>query len=646
LKEIFHLKKNMENPMELLLDDSASSESKGFSDSLDAVDTLTPKERRQAALRELKREREGGGALSQRKRERRERERRVVSSDDGSSEEQGIISDGIEKVGGRGLGGVSRLVQCQNRYNYSDYVHGDEEGDEDDLGDFIASDSEDLCYNVDSDVDVVHTTPNKKKKRGKTKKVVVLESSDDGSLGGTDGEQKPSSTDASSSSYSLEEEDLDLSLKNAAAMVVCNTASQHGRLKKNKKEHTKSVGQNIDTRSGAVKKKQHDALSPAERIREAQRRVLQDDDDNDTSSGSEDPVSQLTDEGDPGTTESSGSPSSNDTYESSEHDEQKVVRDDSVWREEVSKIGIHRMTEEDAFKAYIEYLFICSLDPSYESQVKRSASHRMLYTQSIQKIEYLIIQAQNCVQSEAWRSCEPYLLESMEQHALFHEIAAETGKGSQESSGLCDEFQCEQQQCAACGKPNGSRRVQFLGKHLNNRILAGEKDVDVLLSQKYALASPIYQRNRQYMSGGNGDEDQMEDDVRQFWLGSVCAKRIAIFHSLIHFRYHCMVYLKRRAKSEKMKLESSSSHRVTLNELVDAVLTDSAHARLFSCFESLINVANTYQLKGGKEERMLGIRPQVASAPQDILLGDAGTDVSDIHMDNSSEESSESQPSE
>ena len=633
--------------VELLLDDSASSESKDFSDSLDTLDTMTPKERRQAALRELKREREGGWSLSQRKRERRRRERRVVSSDDGSSEEQGIISDGIEKVGRRGLGGASRLVQNQNRYNYSDFVHG--EGDEDDLGDFIASDSEDLCYDVDSDeVDVVHTTPNKKKKRGKSKKVVVLESSDDGSIRGTDGEQKPSFADASSSSFSLEEEDLDLSLKNAAAMVVCNnTARHHGRLKKNKKEHAKLVGQNIDTRSGAVKKKQHDALSPAERIREAQRRVLQDDDDDVTGSGSEDPVSQLTDEGDPGTTESSGSPSSNDTYESSENDEQKVVRDDSVWREEVSKIGIHRMTEEDAFKAYIEYLFICSLDPSYESQVKRSASHRMLYTQSIQKIEYLIIQAQNCVRSEAWRSCEPYLLESMEQHALFHEIAAETGRGSQESSGLGDEFQCEQQQCAACGKPNGSRRVQFLGKHLNNRILAGDKDMDMLLSQKYALASPIYQRNRQYMSGGNGDQDHPdEDDVRQFWLGSVCAKRIAIFHSLIHFRYHCMVYLKRRAKAEKMKLESSSSHRVSLNELVDAVLTDSAHARLFSCFESLINVANTYQLKGGKEERMLGIRPQVASAPQDILLGDAGTDVSDIHMDNSSKESSESKPSE
>ena len=631
----------------LLLDDSASCESDDYSNSSDRG-MMTPKERRQAALRELKRERGGGG--SQRKRERR---RVLVSSDDGLSGEDGISDDDdwekkVKGVSGeRRLGGASRLVQYQNMYNYGDYKDEDEE----DLRDFIASDSEECYDDSDSvsdvskeDVDAVDMTPNKKKKRKKTKKVVVLESSDEESMGRRATDEEETSNTASSSS-SLEEEDLDLSLKNAA-MVACTTG-HHGRLKKKKNEYTGAVfvGRN-DARSDVMNQKQYGVLSPAERIREAQKRVLLEEDNDDDGSGSKDLVSQLTDEGDPGTTESSGSPSSNDTYELSQNDEEQgVVRDDSVWREEVSKIGIHRMTEEDAFKAYIEYLFICSLDPSCESQVKHSASHRMLYTQSIQKIEYLIIQAQNCVRSEAWRSCEPYLLESMEQHALFHEVPQETRNGSQESSGPYDELEYEQ--CAACGKHNGSRRVQFLGKHLNNRILAGEKDVDVLLSQKYALASPIYQRNRQHVSHVNADQDQIKDaDVRQFWLGSVCAKRIAIFHSLIHFRYHCMVYLKRRAKAEKVKLESSGGHRVSLNELVDSVLNDSAHARLFSCFQSLINVANTYQLKGGKEEHVLGIRPQVASAPQDILLGDAGTDVSDIDMEATSEGASGSEPSE
>lgn len=104
------------------------------------------------------------------------------------------------------------------------------------------------------------------------------------------------------------------------------------------------------------------------------------------------------------------------------------------------------MSKRDAFHAYIEYTFICNIDEDYKKQVQSSESHLKLYSQAVRNTEYLILNAQNAVHSEAWRSCDPGLLESLE---LLGQVETEWGKPMDVSTWSHEE---ELQYCAACGK--------------------------------------------------------------------------------------------------------------------------------------------------------------------------------------------------
>lgn len=107
------------------------------------------------------------------------------------------------------------------------------------------------------------------------------------------------------------------------------------------------------------------------------------------------------------------------------------------------------MTEEDAFRAYMEYCFMCMLDDTYEDQVKQSKSHEQLYSQAIRRVEYLLATAQDSVHSEIWRNCDIDLLESLKNLSQM-----ECGwRDKPEKSSLSLLFDEDGGlYCAACGK--------------------------------------------------------------------------------------------------------------------------------------------------------------------------------------------------
>lgn len=373
-------------------------------------------------------------------------------------------------------------------------------------------------------------------------------------------------------------------------------------------------------------RKGHDMLSPLERIRDAQRKMM---DGQDSDVDPDASCSLLTDEGEPSSSASvSGSLDQEEDVQDAWNEVAVPCRHDAIWRQEAEKLGINKMSEEEAFRAYIEYLFICSIDPQYENQVKQSGSHRLLYSQAIRKIEYLIIQAQDYIHSESWRSCDALLLESMERHAFVERLTRD------EPHKKGDEDECAI--CAACGKGNGWIQVEFkCEKSSKDSFLAGERDMDMMLSQKYALASPIYQRNRGYVEKsrciGECEEDsplhrQNHELCSFFWLGSTCVKRILIFHALFHFRQHCLTFLRRHAL-RVMKTSKEEGGVLSMDAMLDAVLNDRNHERMYTCFTSLLRVAESYQIAGGSEKHLLGREAPQCDPPQYALLYGDFTDV-------------------
>lgn len=338
-------------------------------------------------------------------------------------------------------------------------------------------------------------------------------------------------------------------------------------------------------------------VSPIDRIRNAQDNVLHNDD---TPSVSRDEVSSpssvsprpsgeviclLTDQGDPGTTDdaySSPSPSP------SRHD---YTTQPHAWEVEVRKMGVHKLTEQEYLEAYIEYLFICSMDPSYEQTVKESESHASLYSTAIRKIEYMILHAQDAVHSEIWRKCDLFLLEALEQHEIVHLDLDEDGLQDPDIAA------CEG--CSACGRFNANKRIQFDGWFQNNKAMAGDKDAGMTLSHQYELASPIYQRNRQWIM-----KESYYKTLRPrttFPVGSICGHRLFVFHGLYHFRHHCIKYLTLLAR-QHVKRHAHSSTPLDKNSLIDSVLNTHAHSKIHECFTELINIAESYNIQGGKEE--------------------------------------------
>ena len=116
---------------------------------------------------------------------------------------------------------------------------------------------------------------------------------------------------------------------------------------------------------------------------------------------------------------------------------------------EINSLGINKMAEEDAFRAYVEYCFMCMLDDTYEDQVKQSKSHEQLYSQAIRQVEYLLATAQDSVHSEVWGNCDIELLESLKNLSQM-----ECGwRDKPEKSSLSLLFHEEGGlYCAACGK--------------------------------------------------------------------------------------------------------------------------------------------------------------------------------------------------
>lgn len=304
------------------------------------------------------------------------------------------------------------------------------------------------------------------------------------------------------------------------------------------------------------------------------------------------------------------------------------------------------MSDEEAFRAYIELMFCASIDPEYEKQVEASQSHKEHYDKAKSKIEYLIITAQQYVHSQAWVNCDPQLLESMEQYSRFElreEFKKRKDRGTEGSS---DPFE-EEVPCAACNKWSSDRVremyiIRFLGRRHENAIICpGESKLGegMRLSHDYLIASPVYQMNRGLLTKGRnprcteiqvandtkGPNDNPRGSSRYFQLGYVCCRRIMTFHALLHFRRHCLLYLTRRAKGLVER-----RGKMSMNALLDDVLSDDAYNRMYRCFRNLLEVARSMQLSRGHEASHAVSRHTALRfrAPQEILLGDEGTDVS------------------
>jgi len=375
-----------------------------------------------------------------------------------------------------------------------------------------------------------------------------------------------------------------------------------------------------------------DALSPLERIRNAQKKLIEDDSD-DGLLEEDESCSLLTDEGEPSSQGGQATDDGDDAGDEVKNRETMREADfvpshryDTIWRQEAEKLGINKMSEEEAFKAYIEYTFICSIDPEYRDKVKASSSHRLLYSQAIRRIEYLIIQAQDYVHSESWRCCDVFLLESMERHVFIERLTPD--ETHREGDDYCPDSACV---CAACGKGNAWVQVEFKC-HTCSRgsFLASNHDTDMVLSQQYALASPVYQRNRSRAAQSRGT--YVWEDVSPscfFWLGSTCMKRISIFHALFHFRQHCITFLRRAA----LRVFKSSGAHMSIDSMMDAVLNDYNHSRMYTCFTSLLQVAESYQIAGGSEKHLLGKSPVQCDPPQYALLEGKWTDIEVLELD-------------
>ena len=312
----------------------------------------------------------------------------------------------------------------------------------------------------------------------------------------------------------------------------------------------------------------------------------------------------------------------------------------------LAEVGSSRhMSLEEAFKTYMELLFCSSIDPAYEKRVQGSESHRIHYEKAKTKIEYLIITAQQHAHSQAWVNCDPYLLEAIEQFSRF-EIRRPEKKPT---GGLSNE---DMTTCAACHKL-GSHGVEsmcvlrFIGRRHENAIVCpGESKLGegMRLSHQYLLASPVYQMNRGLRAKGDnpqyGEELVGKKDGKgkkgrnkgpnAFYLGYVCCRRVTTFHALLHFRRHCLIYLTSRAKAM-----ARSHANLTLDELVDLVLNEDAHRLMFGCFRDMLKVAQSMQLSSGAEAHHAVSRHGAfrSLAPQEVLLGDEGTDVSSLDWD-------------
>lgn len=465
------------------------------------------------------------------------------------------------------------LVRYQSRYYTND--KGDDSVSSG-LDDFIATSSSSSSAQSDSSKEEEkekeeeghnsHATPTERRSSRKRKSVLVDSSSSE-----NDGKDE---TIANKDSES--EDDV--------VLTPCDGGKQGGK--------KKVLGQGR-RRTPLRRAKGKGRMSPIDRIRKAQDEILQDDDssvsrDDVSSSSSPRPsgdevVCLLTDEGDPGTTD--------EDYSSPSPPRDTRAHKPQAWEMEVQKLGIHKLTEQEYLEAYIEYLFICSVDPSYEQTVKESESHASLYSAAIRKIEYMILHAQDAVHSEVWRKCDPYLLEAVEQHEIVHiESCAEDG--IQEPG--------DGYECSACRKFNGHKIIRFEGKIQHDGMMVGEKDAEMMLSQKYALASPVYQRNRQWIMQ-ESSYDQMMSPPTTFYVGSICGHRLVVFHGLYHFRHHCIKYLTLKAK-QCLKQHGDAGTRVDKNTLIDSVLTSHAHSKIHSCFTELINIAESYNIQGGQEE--------------------------------------------
>jgi hypothetical protein len=71
---------------------------------------------------------------------------------------------------------------------------------------------------------------------------------------------------------------------------------------------------------------------------------------------------------------------------------------------------------------------------------------------------------------------------------------------------------------------------------------------------------------------------------------------------------------------------------MSMNKLLDLVLDEDAHKLMYTCFQSMLAVAQTMQLSTGKEAQYAVSKHGAfrTRAPQEVLLGNEGTDVSSL----------------
>lgn len=109
-----------------------------------------------------------------------------------------------------------------------------------------------------------------------------------------------------------------------------------------------------------------------------------------------------------------------------------------------------------------------------------------------------------------------------------------------------------------------TRQITFSGKVREGPNKEEDGD-NIPLSKLNSLGLPIYQKKRHFQLGTRSQDDRelpyknniqkIKDQAdahgrayRVYNVGGTCAKRLLLYHALYHFRYHAMIFLKRKLK--------------------------------------------------------------------------------------------------
>eukprot|EP00887_Chlorella_sp_A99_P003624 scaffold7.g3624.t1 len=424
------------------------------------------------------------------------------------------------------------------------------------------------------------------------------------------------------------------------------------------------------------------ALSAAARIRQAQQEWQEDEEAAPAEPlASDAEASVLTDEGDPGTTESEQEGEEEEGEQQQQQQQQcarrkhgSTPRGNEGWQRAAEVLGLGSYSERELFCIYCEYMLLCYVDPGYAAEVAASPRHLQYYQQATSRIEFEMNRARGTVASDAWKRSAGGLLQALERLP-----GLETGWASEEQA-----QELAGQPCDACNRSrsHATRQLVLKGRPytaawgdgaliLNRRLSdqrlslgddaeedeeeaeegrqlrgytsparpSGARGTQVARRQRGAAPHAPRQGNEhgEQEAGERGDKGQEQRPAyerRRFYVGRFCCARLVLYHGIFHWRRRLLSRLKQELKRELRRCKRA---RLPLNrsDVADAVLRkESLLAELYANCKTLRELADRYQLSGGEGSRggwkaeFDGMHAEVAAALRDLHSDSEGEEAS------------------